>query len=136
MAFANIAPGNQSGAGDPPPGTPDVPQANNYFENLATELQIQIAGYVEDRDLKSIRAVCSTLARSTIDVFADRFFVRVRRHRYVPTALEALLNISSLPIFACGIEAIEMETQRLVLHGNLTRGVCPESPLQAVQSYA
>ncbi|GIZ46063.1 hypothetical protein CKM354_000920200 [Cercospora kikuchii] len=89
-------------------------EGQNYFQYLATELHIQIAGYLEDMDLKNTRAVCSALARNTVDIFVARFVTRrVRRHRYVPASLETLLELSSLPVFACRLEAIEIETRRL-----------------------
>lgn len=84
---------------------------DSAFVKLPTELRLQIAGYLEDSDLITLRTLCSTFAHDTIDRFADRFF-RTRRHRCVPSSLGALLEISASR-FASHIQLLEIESRRL-----------------------
>lgn len=108
MAPTDLAPSNQSSGGGCQAATND----KNRLENLAPELQIRIARYLDGSGLKSMHAVCDSLSNNTVDLFAERFFQN-RHHHYVPSSLKALLEMSSEPVFACRIEVIEIETRRL-----------------------
>lgn len=95
---------------------------------LPAEMHIAIAKLVDNESFLNLRLASPAFSANGIDVFAKRFFTD-RRHLYNTQSLTALRDITSRPVFARHIEAVEF-----VVVG-VEQGYCLEKSMQAASDW-
>jgi hypothetical protein len=77
------------------------------FSSLPTEIQIELFSYLDDYDIKAIRAVCRTFKDNTYDISFRTALITVRYQ-----SLGAFQNIASSPL-------LQENVTRIIFDGSL-----------------
>ncbi|KAI4723644.1 hypothetical protein E4T48_00291 [Aureobasidium sp. EXF-10727] len=92
-----------------------------HIAHLPNEILCEIAGYVNDEDLLSLRLSARVFQYITADSFATAFF-KDRAYELSPKGLKALVKITEHPVFAPHIRTV------IIGHG----GKCPSAKYHAL----